>query len=267
MNINKIRIRLLCDGLFRPTAFLLGIYAFACGVNLAYASQVGMNACEFVLYMITDHYYLIYAWLFYLVFITAKQATSKRLIERIRYNTTIEYYLYCFAVALIRLAFVITTHILISMAVACMRLRFSNNFGVSAAASMNVPDLEVLDAYAGQFNNPFLAIGAAGVWWLIGSTFFCVILLLSYELWNNKGFIACTCMLLVFVMIGFITELDEGPMGFLLFNNCYILHHALANKCILAVLMYEISSCIAMLTLERSRLRNSLFRREVSLDG
>jgi hypothetical protein len=267
MNINKIRIRLLCDGLFRPTAFLLGIYAFACGVNLPYASQVGMNACEFVLYMITDHYYLIYAWLFYLVFVTAKQATNKRLIERIRYNTTIEYYLYCFAVALIRLTFVITTHILISMAVACMRLRFSNNFGVSAAASMNVPDLEVLEAYAGQFNNPFLAIGAAGVWWLIGSTFFCVILLLSYELWNNKGFIACTCMLLVFVMIGFITELDEGPMGFLLFNNCYILHHALANKCILAVLMYEISSCIAMLTLGRSRLRNSLFRREVSLDG
>ncbi len=267
MSISKIKARLLYDDHIKSTVLLLGIYAFTCGINLPYASLVGMNTCEFVLYMITDHYYLIYAWLFYLFFITAKQTKCKSVIERIRYSTSLEYYYYCIAAAMIRLASIIVAHIFVSMAVGCTRLHISYIFEVSAASTIAGTSLEVLNDYAGQFNNPFLAIGAVVVWWMAGSTFFSAILLLSYELWNNKGLIACTCTILVSVMIGFITEIDEGPMGFLLFNNYYILHHALANKCMMEVLVVEAGLCMTLCSLGRGRLKSSVFRGVRSMNG
>lgn len=44
---------------------LFMIYAFICGKNISIAMAAGFSAGEFVLYCITDHYYIIYGFFFY----------------------------------------------------------------------------------------------------------------------------------------------------------------------------------------------------------
>ena len=46
---------------------LLCVYAYMCGTHLVEAAGMGLNLSEYLLCCITDHYYLMYALLFYLI--------------------------------------------------------------------------------------------------------------------------------------------------------------------------------------------------------
>ena len=71
---------------------LLCVYAYMCGTHLVEAAGMGLNLSEYLLCCITDHYYLMYALLFYLIIDSAIRVRGTSDLAKIRYKTLGRYY-------------------------------------------------------------------------------------------------------------------------------------------------------------------------------
>ena len=229
MNIRRLKSRLI-HFLSGTVCFaLLLVYAFMCGSDLNDAISVHMSVSEYVLYTLTDHYYMIYAWLFFLIFFSARQVREKSLIERFRFHTLREFYFLERLAKAIQIASIIAIHTIIPLIIGVTKLEFNNTFTASLSKGMPDGSLDVITAYAACFNTPIYAIICVLVYWMVGSLFISEAIYYCSEIWQKKGMLACTMFVLISTMLGFMTDMDEHILEFFFLNNYYILHHVLLN--------------------------------------
>ncbi|MCD8125942.1 MAG: hypothetical protein LUD82_00210 [Clostridiales bacterium] len=204
--------------------------------DLAVAQSAQLSLFEYVLYVLADHYYLIYGWLFFLVFVTGKEVRGHANSEIIRYGSFSRYNSVTLTAAAVRLALLIAVHILLAAIIGAFSLTPVNAFTVSEASSYYSGGfLDLLAGYQRCFGSPVAALlGAAGYLWL-GSLFLYAVIFLASQFWGSKGMLTACVIIIVSAIVGFVSHFDESPLEFLFVNNYYILHHALLLVSPLAV--------------------------------
>ncbi|MCD8013495.1 MAG: hypothetical protein LUG99_10020 [Lachnospiraceae bacterium] len=215
---------------------ILAVFVAMSSSELAVAQSAQLSLFEYVLYALADHYYLIYGWLFFLVFVTGKEVRNHADSEIIRYGSFSRYHFVTLTAAAIRLALLIAVHILIAAIIGSFSLAPVNVFTVSEASSYYSGDfLDLLAGYQHYFGNPVTALlGAAGYLWL-GSLFLYAVIFLASQSWGSKGMLTACVIIIVSAIVGFVSHFDESALEFLFANNYYILHHALLLVSPLAV--------------------------------
>lgn len=208
---------------------ILLVYAFMCGSDLGYAINRNMSILEYVLYTLTDHYYMIYGWLFFLVFFSVRQVKEKSCIERIRYGTWKRFYTEQCITNVILLAGMIWVHAVIPFVIGWMKLPFRNEFVASASQGIQDSNMGVVLAYGERVKTPLGAIVCVLLYWTLGSVFISQLIYHCNEIWSKKGMIASIILVLVSTMIGFMTDIEERFSFFPFGNTCYILHHVWIN--------------------------------------
>lgn len=251
MNLRKIRRRLINFSAGKICIVLLLIYTFMCSSDLNYATYMDMSIAEYVLYALTDHYYMIYAWLFFLIFFSVCQIKEKSLIERMRYGTLREFYMIERLAKIIQLTGIIVLHGFIPFIIGITRLKCNNIFAASLSTDVYDSRLEVITAYAECFKTPLTAIICVLAYWIVGSLFISQMIEYCSEIWQKKGAAASIIFLLISTMCGFMTDMDEHFFEFIFLNNYYILHHVLLNIGIIPMVVNLSIMVVGIIILEK----------------
>ncbi|MCD8006506.1 MAG: hypothetical protein LUF29_05960 [Oscillospiraceae bacterium] len=206
---------------------ILSVFTVMSISNLTMAQSAGLSLSEFVLYSLADHYYLIYGWLFFLVFVTGKEMRNHSDSEIIRYGSFSRYNFAKLTVAAVRLALLIAIHILIAAIIGSFTLTSINTFTVSESSGYYDNNLELLVGYRQYFGSPVTALVCAAVYLWLGSLFIYAVIFLASGFGGSKGMLTACVLVIVSAIAGFVSHFDESPLEFLFVNNYYILHHAL----------------------------------------
>lgn len=206
---------------------VLLLFTFQCGNSLPYAEYVGMSLQEYVLYVISDHYYLVYAWFFFLLFWSTRQISQNFVLERIRYGSNHRYREIHCAAKSIQLFVMILAHILIATLIGITKLNIGKGFSAIEHLQTYDSNLDVLLGYANIFDNCTIAIVCVALYWWLGSQFLFRMMFYAHELWRKKGLYSILLLALVSGMVGFMTHYDESVLEVVFYNNYFILHHVL----------------------------------------
>lgn len=229
MNLRQVKHRLINFSYKKICIALLLVYTFSCGSDLNYAIYMNMSLFEYILYTLTDHYYLIYAWLFFLIFLTARQVNEKNSLERLRFGTIRKFYHFNNLTKAIQLTCLIFIHAFIPFVIGITKLEFNNTFNSMLPEGVFDSNLDVITAYADCFDSPISSIICVLTYWIVGSVFISEVIYYCSEIWQKKGMLIGIFLVLISTMTGFMTEIDEHIFEFFFFNNYYILHHVLLN--------------------------------------
>lgn len=236
---------------------LLCVYAYMCGTHLVEATGMGLNLSEYLLCCITDHYYLMYALLFYLIIDSAIRIKSTLEIAKIRYGTLRRYYGSLIVTRLISLFILTVAHLLIPLAAGISRLAPGTGYNLALSEGPFYSNFEVIYAMADIIPNSVLAIVMVTAYLFTGISFICIISSLVFEIYGRKGFAICTAAILINTFTGFITGLDEGVFKYLFLNDYFIFHHALVDYNLWSLPAYGLVMVIVVVFLFRSAVRHN----------
>lgn len=217
--------------------FVLLLFTFQCGSSLLYAEYVGMSLQEYILYVISDHYYLVYVWFFFLLFWSTRQISQNYTIERIRYRSNERYRRIYSSAKAIQLLGMILAHILIAISVGITRLDIQEGFSSIKQVQTYDSNLDVLKGYAEIFDSDVVAIVCVAFYWWLGSQFLFRLMFYVYEVFKKKGLYSVLIITLVSGMIGFVSHIDESILEIFFYNNYFILHHVLLGAGIFPTLI------------------------------
>lgn len=217
------------------TAILL-IYTFMCGQELKMATDLELNVHEYVLYMITNHYYMVYVWLFFVIIFSIYNIREKRPLERVRFGKISLFYKEEIIVSMIQLFIVIVSHIMIAYIVGNTRLAGSVRYSDVVMENICISEIEVLQIYALKIYNPIIAMLEATIVWYVGSLFIVLLIYFGSEVLNGIGEVILILGIIANVMMGFMTEIDSGILKIFFINNYYIFHHTFEGDKELVVL-------------------------------
>ena len=187
---------------------LLCVYAYMCGTHLVEAAGKGLN----LLCCITDHYYLMYALLFYLIIDSAIRIKSVLEIAKIRYRSLVRYYGSIIVTRLISLFVLTVLHLLIPLAAGISRLAPGTSYNLVSSEAPFCSNFEVIYALAGIIPNSVLAIVLVTAYLYAGISFICIISTLVFEIFGRKGFAICTAGILINTFTGFVTGHIQIPV-------------------------------------------------------
>lgn len=242
MNVNALKIssRMVRSNGFRlpglwcyiAVSLVLSYYA---GAAVPLARTVGMSLAEYILYVLTDHYYLIYAWFFFFLYWTAHVVRKGRQQERIRYGSDRVKYNVDNFTAVWQLSLMIAGNLLLVIFIGLVSLGWSGGFRAGRLSDGIADNLIVLAGYARIFSSPVLALLCVLLYWDFGCIFLYMMLYYGNQLGGRKAMVAEIVLSILSTMVGFMTKIDESCLNVLFFNNYYILHHALLLAGIWAV--------------------------------
>ena len=252
MDLCKIRAKLGRGISLKILLLMLVVFTYMSSAKLPYATSVNMGSFEYVLYCLTDHYYLFYAWLFFMVYEGAATIKERHDLERMRYKTISSFYITELVAKAVNLFFIILLHVVIVLALGLIGLKVTNDYSAVVSDQVYDGNLEVLVAYKEVFKTPLAALGPVVLCWYLGSVFFSSSMYLAHERFGKKGFAASVGILLLSTVLGFMTAMDEGLFEFLFLNNYYILHHVLLNIGMRALITDLSIACLITILLFRS---------------
>ena len=236
---------------------LLSVYSYMCGTHLVEAAGAGLNLSEYLLCCITDHYYLMYALLFYLIIDSAIRIKSVLEIAKIRYRSLVRYYGSIIVTRLISLFILTALHLLIPLVVGLTRLAPAAGYSLASSEGPFYSNFEVIYALAGIIPNSVLATVMVTAYLYLGISFICIAAALIFEIFGRKGFAVCTAVILMNTFTGFVTGLDEGVFKYLFLNDYFIFHHALNGSKLWSLPVYALVMAIVVYVLFKTAVRHN----------
>lgn len=236
---------------------LLCVYAYMCGTHLVEAAGMGLNLPEYLLCCITDHYYLMYALLFYLIIDSAIRVRGTSDLAKIRYKTLGRYYGSLILTRLISMFILAAAHLVIPLAAGIMRLAPGTGYNLMSSEGPFYSNFEVIYALAGIIPNSVPAIIMVTAYLYAGISFICIAAALVFEIMGRKGFAACEAFILLNTFTGFVTHLDEGVFKYLFLNDYFIFHHGMIDGNLWSFPAYILVMAIVIAALYKSALRHN----------
>ena len=236
---------------------LLCVYAYMCGTHLVEAAGMGLNLSEYLLCCITDHYYLMYALLFYLIIDSAIRVRGTSDLAKIRYKTLGRYYGSLILTRLISMLILAAAHLVIPLAAGIMRLAPGTGYNLMSSEGPFYSNFEVIYALAGIIPNSVPAIIMVTAYLYAGISFICIAAALVFEIMGRKGFAACEAFILLNTFTGFVTHLDEGVFKYLFLNDYFIFHHGMIDGNLWSLPAYGLVMAIVIAALYKSALRHN----------
>lgn len=203
------------------------VLAYYAGAAIPFAKAMGMSLTEYILYLMTDHYYLVYAWFFFLLYWIMHAVPKMSQQEWIRYGS---YRMKCNVDNLtvgIQLALMILGNFLLVLFIGLAGLGMSGGFRAAALFADATDQMQVLAGYAEIFSDPVIAIICVLLYWDLGCCFLYIMLYYGHQLGGRKVMIGEMVVCVISTIAGFMTDVDESILNVFFFNNDYILHHAL----------------------------------------
>lgn len=236
---------------------LLSVYSYMCGTHLVEAAGAGLNLSEYLLCCITDHYYLMYALLFYLIIDSAIRIKSVLEITKIRYRSLVRYYGSIIVTRLISLFILTALHLLIPLVVGLTRLAPAAGYSLASSEGPFYSNFEVIYALAGIIPNSALATVMVTAYLYLGISFICIAAALIFEIFGRKGFAVCTAVILMNTFTSFVTGLDEGIFKYFFLNDYFIFHHALNGSKLWSLPAYALVMAIVVYVLFKTAVRHN----------
>lgn len=236
---------------------LLCVYAYMCGTHLVEAAGMGLNLSEYLLCCITDHYYLMYALLFYLIIDSAIRVRGTSDLAKIRYKTLGRYYGSLILTRLISMLILAAVHLVIPLAAGIMRLAPGTGYNLMSSEGPFYSNFEVIYALAGIIPNSVPAIIMVTAYLYAGILFICIAAALVFEIMGRKGFAVCEAFILLNTFTGFVTHLDEGVFKYLFLNDYFIFHHGMIDGNLWSLPAYGLVMAIVIAALYKSALRHN----------
>lgn len=236
---------------------LLCVYAYMCGTHLVEAAGMGLNLSEYLLCCITDHYYLMYALLFYLIIDSAIRVRGTSDLAKIRYKTLGRYYGSLILTRLISMLILAAAHLVIPLAAGIMRLAPGTGYNLMSSEGPFYSNFEVIYALAGIIPNSVPAVILVTAYLYAGISFICIAAALVFEIMGRKGFAACEAFILLNTFTGFVTHLDEGVFKYLFLNDYFIFHHGMIDGNLWSLPAYILVMVIVIAALYKSALRHN----------
>ena len=234
---------------------LLSVYSYMCGTHIVEAVDMGLNLSEYLLCCITDHYYLMYALLFYLIIDSAIRVKGFFKNSKIRYKTLSRYYGMLIKTRLASLFILVVAHLLIPLIIGMPRLVFSFGYNLISARDQNISNYEVLCSLANVIPNSVFAIACVMTYLYTGISFICIVSTLIFEIAGQKGFVISVVAVLLNTFIGFVTNLDEGIFKYLFLNDYFIFHHGIINNNVWCFAVYILIMSLVVFILFRTAIR------------
>ena len=203
---------------------VLSIFAFKCGANVPLAIDAGMSLWEYILFCITDHYYSVYAWFFFLIFWSLKIMKNKSELFSVRYLSYKRIYLSHIKMVAVSLLLIIFLHVTIALVIGITKLKIDGGF-VATKMYSGSSSFELLEMYMSGFKSCIASVLLTASYMWLGSMVIHLILFFSREVFEKKGLILSVLLMIISAMVGFNTTLDDGYGAVLFANNWYILHH------------------------------------------
>lgn len=236
---------------------LLCVYAYMCGTHLIEATDMEINLSEYLLCCITDHYYLMYALLVYLIIDSAIRIKGTLENAKIRYKTLSLYYGGLIITRFANLFILVLAHLLIPLIIGATRLDFSFGYTIMYSKAQFNSNYEVINVLAELFPNSTLAILCVTVYLFLGISFISIFSALIFEILGQKGFVASVAVILLNTFIGFVSNLDEGAFKFFFLNDYFIFHHGIINNCAGFSLLYIFIIALVIIVLFRIAIRHN----------
>lgn len=203
------------------------VLAYYAGSAVPLAKVTGMSLTEYILYVLTDHYYLIYVWFFFLLYWIVHVVQMNRRQEWIRYGSCRMKYNVDNLTAVFQLSLMILGNLVLVTLIGLAGVGVSGGFRAARLTEDISGNLTVLAGYAQIFLGPVPALVCVLLYWDLGCIFLYMMLYYAYHLGGRRAMIVELLFYIFSTMVGFITEIDESVLNLFFFNNYYILHHAL----------------------------------------
>ncbi len=203
------------------------VLLYYAGTAAPLAMTTGMSLTEYILYVLTDHYYLIYAWFFFLLFWIMQTLQKGRQQEWIRYGSYRKKYNRDNLAAGLQLSLMIAGNFLLVFFVGFLRIGLSGGFRAAGQFGGTTDQMQVLAGYAKIFPSPVIALLCVLLYWNLGSFFLYIVLYYGHCLGGRKVMAAGIVLCIVSTIVGFMTDMDKSWLNVIFFNNDYILHHVL----------------------------------------
>lgn len=201
------------------------VLCFICGFELKKYQLIGMSVWEYIIMILTNHYYILYCVLPILLILISKYIKGIQDIEKIRYRNLFHqtrqstkrfaYWIFLYSIS----------HLIIIFIIGFTKLSVSFK---NEIINLTIHDelVLLLNEYTSFFGNPILAIISIVGYMLFGFTV--LVSLLSYinQRYSYKRMIFISIIVYILTFIGFKTEV-KTLFPLICFNNYILLHHAL----------------------------------------
>ena len=202
------------------------VFAWVCGDELVLASSLDMSIFEYLLFVIGNHYYLIYFLLMSYIFFQFDIIKKETNCITIRMKSIKRKYLCQLMSVFVQTSIYIFLHIFLALVIGGTRLDFVNKFRTRTMDGYCNDTLSLIYGYNEYFSNPLLALIAVVIYLIIGLTVVGMLIYAAREICGSKITLICAGLLIVDIMLGFKLDI-RGFAGIFFANNYFILHHAL----------------------------------------
>lgn len=206
---------------------LLAVYTFLCGSFIPAAKAANLSCGEYVLLQLVNHYYIVYGLCIYWLFWCLQDLKEYSALQLIRSKNYVSYFTCRIGYALVVIAAIVLLHILIPLIIGCLNLELDFGYQGHKIVGFYSDSLNILLKFSTIFLNLPFAILITGLYLIIGLLFIYELLFFCQQLWGNKYTILAVILVLLNIMLGFKTQIDESMLEVLFLNNYFIIHHPL----------------------------------------
>ena len=242
---------------------LLLIYTFLCGNFVPIAKAAKLSCGEYILLQLVNHYYVIYALCIYWFYWSFQDFKKNSSIQMLRYRSYTRYFTLRIGYAFFVILVLVLLHILIPLIIGSINLCFSFQYQGHEIEGFYSDSLNILFYFAKFVPKLPIAILVTSLYLAIGLLFIYEIMFFCQQALGDKYAIIAMIFILLNIMVGFKTQIDENMLECLFLNNYFILHHPLllVGKTsvlynLLIMFLVSIFMCMWTVTQKRGRKRN-----------
>lgn len=206
---------------------LLAVYTFLCGSFIPAAKAANLSCGEYVLLQLVNHYYIVYGLCIYWLFWCLQDLKEYSALQLIRSKNYVSYFTCRIGYALVVIVAIVLLHILIPLIIGCLNLELDFGYQGHKIVGFYTDSLNILLKFSTIFLNLPFAILITGLYLIIGLLFIYELLFFCQQLWGNKYTILAVILVMLNIMLGFKTQIDESMLEVLFLNNYFIIHHPL----------------------------------------
>ncbi len=218
------------------SVMILIIYAYFCGSELAVAKESNLNLGEYMLLTLTEQYYLIYGWFFFLIFDVTVRIKREGYLEKIRYLRIKKYYQTEVFYRVVYFSAMGLMHILIPLCIGITKLPLCGRYSETVLAGVYDGRVDVLIKLNDVFLNPVFAFICVWAYFTFGSIIISLILFYVYQLFNKPVFVCVEIIAICSTVTGFLNMGNNYFENIFFLNKYYIFHHAFEDGLFLTIL-------------------------------
>jgi len=210
----------------KKKALVFLVFAFFCGTSVGTAAEANMSAWEFILFSLTNHYYIIYFLFMTYIFFSLENMNKESDLVYVRMGTIKRQYICRIITAFLQAFIYVMGHVVIATIIGIASFGMTNQFNVAGMENGYDEVLLFLLAFKNYFSSPMMAVMAVAAYMSFGLGCISMTMYLVQRILPRKSTVVLVGILILNVMLGF--KLMPGGWAELFFlNKHFVLHHVL----------------------------------------